>query len=169
MSDDQQDEIQKLKDKVSQLLSEKKKVQAERDVLREQVDTLTSERDNAAQELQRITVDLPRLEVLEAVAVDGMADVLKRELEHHYEIVRGEDGQDYFQTKDGEPVEVEGKPVEFSPKGISTLHEKQGLKIGAMIRGSGASGGGATGAGVNAITGMAKTTQDAPRSSFGLR
>lgn len=168
MTDDAND-TQKLKDKVSQLIEEKRKVQAERDELRSQVEALMGERDHAKNELTRITIDQPRAELLEAVAVDGMADVLRRELEHHFDIVRGEDGRDWFQTKDGEPVTIENTPVEFTAEGVHALYEKAGVKIGSMIKGSGAAGGGARGGSRNGYTPSPAKTTTRPNDSFGLR
>ena len=162
-----QSEIEKLRDKNAQLISEKRKAQGERDSLQEQLQTITTERDAALSEVKRITIDLPRADVLESVAVDGMSEVLQRELEHHFDIVRSDDGKDVFH-KDGQPVEVEGKAVEFSADGIRVLYEKAGLKIGAMLKGSGATGGGATGTGIGVRT-ESKQQPRQQNAQFGLR
>ncbi|MBE0487380.1 hypothetical protein [Marinobacter sp.] len=162
-----QSEIEKLRDKNAQLINEKRKIRDERDSLQEQLQTITTERDAAQAEVKRITIDLPRAEVLEAVAVDGMSEVLRRELEHHFDIVRTDDGKDVFH-KDGQPVEVEGKGVEFSADGIRVLYEKAGLKIGAMLKGSGATGGGAMGTVIGVRSTESKKTQP-QNAHFGLK
>lgn len=166
---EQTEDLQKLRDKVSQLIEEKRRVQTERDGLREQMATLTDERDQARQEVTRITIDQPRANILESIAVEGMADVLQREIEHHYDVVRGDDDKDWLKTKEGQPVEIEGQPVGFTAEGINRLYEKGGLKIGSMLRGTGNTGGGAMGGSTNAQTGNAKTSSNANRSNFGLR
>lgn len=140
-----QEELDKLKDKNAQLIAEKRKAQSERDEVAERLASVEKERDEVAGKYKHLTVDLPRQDMLESVAMPGMSEVLQRELGHHYDIVRAEDGKDYFHGKDGQPLELEGKPVEFSADGITSLYNKCGLPIGAMLRGSGATGGGATG------------------------
>lgn len=163
---DELNEIEKLKAKVSQLLSEKKAVQTQRDELKQELEAITSDRDLAQSELKRITVDLPRGEVLDSIAVEGMSETLKRELEHHFEIVRADDGTDLF-YKDGKPMELDGKPVHFSPEGIQKINEKGIIKIGSLIRGRGASGGNAQGG--TKITTNSTAKPSAPRNQFGFR
>lgn len=158
--------LEKLKSKNYQILEEKKKAQAERDELKQQLAATITERNLAQSELKRITVDQPRAEVLESIAVDGMAETLKRELEHHFEIVRADDGTDLFH-KDGKPVELDGKPVAFSAEGIQKINEKGIIKIGSLIRGRGASGGNAQGG--TKVTTNSTANNSAPRSQFGFR
>lgn len=166
--DELKETIERLKAKNAQLLEEKRKIKEEREALATQLEAAHKDAEAAKGELQRITVDQPRFEVLEAVAVPGMADVLQREIDHHFTVVRADDGRDWFQTKDGQPVEIEGKPVEFSPEGITGLHTKNGLKIGSMLRGSGATGGGAIGNTHNGTPGNAPKTQT-QRPALGFR
>lgn len=164
----EQEQIDKLNAKVQQLLEEKRKIKAERDDLQQQLETATTERDQARADVQRITVDQPRAEILQAAAVEGMGDTLRRELEHHFEIVRSDDGRDLFH-RDGHPVEIEGEAVELTPEGINRLHDAGLVKLGSLLKGSQASGGGATGskAEASAVPGQRKAA--APRPQFGLR
>lgn len=158
---DQQDEIQKLLDAKNQILDEKKQLKRAFEELQTKLDEVTGERDAVRADLERITIHQPRQELLEQVATEGRAGMLERELLHHFDLVRLDDGQDVLQ-KDGETV------ASFSPEGIDKLH-KDGLVpgIGALLRGSGASGGGATGGSVNGAA-TTRTTQN-KASGFGLR
>jgi len=167
-ADQLQDEIQKLQDKNTQLLAEKRRAQAERDEIADRLASVEKERDEVAGKFKHLTVDLPRQDMLESVAMPGMSEVLQRELGHHYDVVRAEDGKDYFHGKDGQPLELEGKPVEFSAEGIASLHTKRGLPIGTMLRGSGATGGGATG-GKRTHQERPSDRPAAPAVSFGMR
>lgn len=155
MTEDLQTEVAKLRAKNAQLLDEKKKAVAERDRLAEQVEAVTAERDHAQGEIQRITVDQPRLDLLEENAAPGMAEVLQRELLHHFNIENVE-GRDMLTHKDGTPVTVAHmdkatgsevqQPVEFSAAGLSALFDADLVPgIGRLLAGSKASGGGAPG------------------------
>lgn len=161
-------EIEKLKNKVAELLEEKRKIKAQLEEVQQTLETVTSERDQAVADVQRITVEQPRGEVFRAVAVDGMADALQRELEHHFEVVRTDDGRDLFH-RDGQPVELEGKPVELTEEGINALHDAGLVKLGAMLKGSQASGGGATGSKGSGTAAAQPKQQAAPTRHFGLR
>ena len=164
----EQEQIDKLKDKVSELLEEKRKIKADRDSLRQQLEAVTAERDQAKAEVQRITVDQPRYEILETAAVDGMAETLRRELEHHFDIVRADDGRDLFHSKNGQPVEIEGEAVELTPEGINRLHDAGLVKLGSLLKGNQASGGGAQGSkGGGDASSQPKPA--APRPQFGMR
>ncbi|WP_417579048.1 hypothetical protein [Nitrincola sp.] len=161
--------LEKLKNKNAQLLDEKKKVQAERDELKALLDSTEQAKAEALAEVKRITIDQPRAEVIETIAAEGMADMLKRELEHHFEIVRMENGKDVFQ-KDGEPVQIEGATVEFSEEGINKLYKAGTLKsLGRLIKGRQAAGGGAVGGTKEAFTGQPQNSNPAPRQQFGLK
>lgn len=164
---DEQDQISKLKDKVAELLEEKRKIKADRDSLRAELEAVSAERDQAKAEVQRITIDQPRAEILEAAAVDGMAETLRRELEYHFEIIRADDGRDLFH-KDGQPVLVDDEPVPFTVEGINRLHDKGLAKLGSLLKGNQASGGGAQGSkgGGNASS---QPKPAAPRPQFGMR
>jgi hypothetical protein len=163
----EQEQIDKLNAKVQQLLEEKRKVKAERDELQQQLEAVTTERDQAKAEVQRITVDLPRGEILSDAAVAGMGETLGRELMHHFEIIRTDDGTDLFH-KDGQPVMVDDEPVPFTVEGINRLHDTGLAKLGSLLKGSQASGGNAQGSkgGGNA---SAQPKPAAPRPQFGMR
>ena len=139
-------EIEKLKDKNTQLLNEKRAMQAQRDDLAEKLAAADELLGITTDRLEYITVQLPRNEVLEQCAVSGSAELLGRELNYHFDIVRGEDGRDMLHTKTGEPATVQGDPVELTEQGIRSLYESGALKtIGSLLKSSGATGGGATG------------------------
>lgn len=139
-----ENEIQKLREKNVQLLSEKKQVQAQRDEAKSQLDAVSAERDDLAEKYNYLTVELPRQDVLEQVAMPGASDMLYRELTHHFNIAKDEEGQDVFQDKEGNPLEVEGEPVPFTADGIKTLYESGVMQtIGHLLAGSRACGGGA--------------------------
>jgi hypothetical protein len=162
----EQEQIDKLNAKVQQLLEEKRKVKAERDELQQQLEAVTTERDQAKAEVQRITVDQPRGEILSDAAVAGMGETLGRELMHHFEIIRTDDGTDLFH-KDGQPVMVDDEPVPFTVEGINRLHDKGLAKLGSLLKGSQASGGNATGSKGNTAATQPKPA--APRPQFGMR
>lgn len=177
-TEDLQVEVEKLRDKNAQLLSEKKQVVGERDDLAAAVEALEAERDHARGEIQRITVDQPRLDMLEDCAAPGMAAVLQRELYHHYDVVT-QDGRDVLHHKDGTPVttaiadsstgEEVQKPVAFDPAGLDTLHDSDLLPgIGSMLRGSQASGGNAPGS-TGGAPGQPSMDSRAKGVNFGFR
>lgn len=165
-----QDEIQKLKDKNTQLLSEKRAAVAQRDEMAEKLAAVEKERDETTARLDYLTIQLPRDEILQAAAVEDAAEMLWRELSHHVDVVRDDDGQDYLHDKEGKRLEYEGQPVKFDVKGVRSLYESGTVKtIGRLIKGSGATGGGATGG--SRYRGYT-TTDKAPTakpSGFGLR
>lgn len=163
-----QEQIEKLNAKVQQLLEEKRKIKAERDDLQVQLEAVTTERDQAKADVQRITVDQPRADIIGSAAVDGMADTLRRELLHHFDIVRSDDGRDLFH-REGQPVVIDEQPVELSTEGINRLHDAGLVKLGSLLKGSQASGGNAQGSkGRDTAAGQRKTAP-APRPQFGLR
>ncbi|RBP69604.1 hypothetical protein [Marinobacter nauticus] len=161
-------EVERLRAKNAQLLDEKKKVAGGAESLTAELEALTKERDEAKAELHRLTVELPRMNTLEEVAMPNMADTLLREISHHFDIGEGET---LISKETGEPLQVEvpsgksGKPetvaVKLDEIGIRRLYECKVIPaIGAMIKGSGASGGGAKGAG-----GVYSTTTPQPSQS----
>lgn len=159
-----QAEVLKLNDKVAQLIGEKRKVQSERDELLQSVQALKTDNAEHKDRLEYLTVHAPRMDMLESVAANGMADLLLREIKHNFDIAEG----DVLTTKEGEPLKVEGKPVTLSVEGIAMLSEHKLMNgIGSMLKGSGASGGGALG---GSSTGFAQTTNnDKPKQHFGMR
>lgn len=163
-----QDEIQKLKDKNTQLLNEKRAAVAQRDEMAEKLAAAEKQRDETTARLDYLTIQLPRDEILQAAAVEDSAETLWRELSHHVDVVRDDDGQDYFHDKEGKRLEHEGQPVKFDVKGVRSLYDSGAVKtIGRLLKSSGATGGGATGAGR-----AYHTTDKAPTakpSGFGLR
>ena len=166
---DQADDIQKLKDKISQLIEEKRKVQAERDSLRVQLEEITSENETNKHELHRILVEQPRFELLEEIAMPNMADVLQRELLYHFQIVRDDEGKDWIH-QEGQPVLLNEQPVPYSKEGIHKLQEAGRLKVGTLLKGSGTTGGGALGGDhARGITTTTRSTVRNPASSFGFR
>lgn len=164
-----QDEIQKLKDKNTQLLSEKRAAVAQRDEMAEKLAAVEKQRDETTARLDYLTIQLPRDEILQAAAVEDSAEILWRELSHHVDVVRDDDGQDYLHDKEGKRLEHEGQPVKFDVKGLNALYDSGAVKtIGRLLKSSGATGGGATGARYRGYT----TTDKAPTakpSGFGLR
>ena len=164
-----QEELDKLKDKNTQLLAEKRKAQTERDELAERLASVEQERDTVAGKYHHLTVEMPRQDILESVAVDGAADLLWRELTHHYDVVRAEDGQDVLHDKEGQPLEIKGKPVLLDRDGIRRLWESGSLpSIGRLILGLGSVGGGATGTGIGVRT-ESKQQPRQQNAQFGLR
>jgi FtsZ-binding cell division protein ZapB len=144
-----QDEIEKLKAKNYELVGEKRKAKSDGEAAMAELEQAQKERDEAKAELHRVTVELPRQNMLEEIAMPNMADTLFREITHHYDI--GEDNA-LIDKATGEALEVEipdkGErvPVKLDPDGIKRLWEcKLVPSIGGMIRGSGATGGGAAG------------------------
>lgn len=163
-----QEELDKLKDKNSQLIAEKRKAQAEREEVAERLASVEKERDEVAGKYKHLTVDLPRMDLLEEVGMPGASELLWRELNHHYDVVRADDGQDYFHHKEGERLELEGKPVKFDKAGIHALYDTDTVKtIGRLIKGDGISGGGATGATARRLSSTNKP--EAPKPQFGMR
>lgn len=164
-----QDEIQKLKDKNTQLLSEKRAAVAQRDEMAEKLAAAEKQRDETTARLDYLTIQLPRDEILQAAAVEDSAEILWRELSHHVDVVRDDDGQDYFHDKEGKRLEHEGQPVTLTVKGLNALYDSGAVKtIGRLLKSSGATGGGATGSRYRGYT----TTDKAPTakpSGFGLR
>ena len=164
-----QDEIQKLKDKNTQLLSEKRAAVAQRDEMAEKLAAAEKQRDETTARLDYLTIQLPRDEILQAAAAEDSAEMLWRELSHHVDVVRDDDGQDYFHDKEGKRLEHEGQPVTLTVKGLNALYDSGTVKtIGRLLKSSGATGGGATGSRYRGYT----TTDKAPTakpSGFGLR
>lgn len=163
-----QDEIQRLQEKNAQLIAEKRKAQTERDEVADRLASVEKERDEVAGKYKHLTVDLPRLDVLEAVAMPGMSEVLQRELGHHYDVVRAELHRLAFQLERLAVLAVEIVLAIVSADGITSLYNKRGLPIGAMLRGSGATGGGATG-GKRTHQERPSDRPAAPAVSFGMR
>jgi len=166
------EEIEKLKAKNGQLLDEKRKVKAANESAMEELEQIRKERDEAKAELHRLTVELPRQNMLEEIAMPEMAETLFREITHHYDI--GE-GDALIDKATGEALEVEindkGErvPVKLDPEGIKRLWEcKLVPSIGGMIRGSGATGGGAAGGMRTPIQTEKPSGQAAPTRRFGL-
>lgn len=167
-----QDEIEKLKAKNYELVGEKRKAKSDGEAAMAELEQARKERDEAKAELHRVTVELPRQNMLEEIAMPNMADTLFREITHHYEV--GED--DALISKDsGEPLEIEipdkGRvPVKLDQDGIKRIAETKLIpSIRAMIKGSGATGGGATGSGTPKGTTPAGTqSESAPTRRFGL-
>lgn len=156
----QEHNLQGLLDAKNALLDEKKTLKAKFDELQAHYEQVVAERDNALSEVERITIKQPRQELLESVAAEGRAGMLERELLHHFELVRLEDGTDALQ-RDGEVI------APFTQEGLDRLHKDNLLPgIGSLLKGSGATGGGAAGAG-RAI----KTTpsRKPAQSAFGLK
>lgn len=171
------EEIEKLKAKNGQLLDEKRKVKAANESAMEELEQIRKERDEAKAELHRLTVELPRQNMLEEIAMPDMADTLLREITHFYDI--GED--DALVSKDsGEPLQLEipdkatGQndlvPVKLDQDGIKRIAEAKLIpSIRALIKGSGARGGGATGGGTpTGSTQTATQSESAPTRRFGL-
>ncbi|GGY85408.1 hypothetical protein [Marinobacter zhanjiangensis] len=167
------EEIEKLKAKNYELVGEKRKAKADGEAATAELEQAQKERDEAKAKLQRVTVELPRQNMLEEVAMPNMAETLFREITHHYDIGEG----DALISKDsGEPLEVEipekGErvPVKLDQDGIRRIAENKLIpSIRAMIKGSGATGGGATGAGTSASTTQTGTqSESAPARRFGL-
>lgn len=161
-----QNEIEKLKAKNYEVIGEKKRVREEADALAEQLEQANKERDEAKAELRRVAVELPRQNMLEEIAMPEMADALLREIEHYYEI--GE-GDVLIDRKSGEPLELENQenPLKLDHAGIQRLADDRLVpSIRAMIRGKGATGGGATG-GSKHIDPKTKPVAPEPRR-FGL-
>ncbi|NVD36826.1 hypothetical protein [Marinobacter lutaoensis] len=168
------EEIEKLKAKNGQLLDEKRKVKAANESAMEELEQIRKERDEAKAELHRLTVELPRQNMLEEIAMPEMAETLFREITHHYDI--GE-GDALIDKATGEALQIEipdkGErvPVKLDHEGIKRIAESKLIpSIRAMIKGSGATGGGATGGGTStAATQTSKPAgQPQPTRRFGL-
>lgn len=171
------EEIEKLKAKNYELVGEKRKAKADSEAATAELEQAQKERDEAKAELRRVTVELPRQNMLEEIAMPNMADTLLREITHHYDIGEG----DALVSKDsGEPLEVEipnkatGQndrvPVKLDQDGIKRLYDCKVIpSIGALIKGSGARGGGATGGGTpTGSTPTGTQSESAPARRFGL-
>lgn len=169
MSTDYQEQIDKLNAKVQQLLEEKRKIKASRDDLQKQLESVTTERDQAKAELHRITVEQPRAEILNEAAPEGMGETLGRELAQYFDIVRQDDGTDIIANKDGSPVEIGGNPVPFTVEGIRQLNQAGLAKLGCLLKGSGATGGGAAGVHVTTLPPGQANKGESPKTHFGIR
>lgn len=169
--DQLQDEIQKLKDKNTQLLNEKRAAQTQRDELAEKLADTETRLGESSARLEYLTIKLPRDEILEAACMPGAADMLWRELTHHYDVVRTDDGQDVLHQKDGQPLEIKGAPVCLTVEGLGSLYDSGALKtIGSLLKGSGATGGGAIGGRGTHLSHTNQQKAAAPKASgFGLK
>ena len=168
-----QAQIEKLKEKNYQLLDEKKKVQADKDELAAQLEPLEKERDHLWTEIQRITVEQPRQELFEYVAMPDMAGAFERELTHHYDIGRNDAGEDILLNKDGSPLVFEGseEPAKLNQETLSKLYDDGLVKtIGGLMKGFGPSGGGAMGShGSPSSSAPGPSKHPAPARQFGMR
>tara|TARA_R110001592_G_scaffold44411_1_gene142955 strand:- start:494 stop:1009 length:516 start_codon:yes stop_codon:yes gene_type:complete len=163
-----QAQIEKLKEKNFQLLDEKKKAQTQRDELAAEMEPLEKERDHLWGEIRRITVEQPRQELFEQVAMPDMAGAFERELTHHFDIARNDDGEDVLLNKDGSPLMLGEEPAKLSADTLGKLYKDGHIKaLGALMKGSGATGGGATGAGTP--HGSTSTKSPEPARQFGMR
>lgn len=169
--DQLQDEIQKLKDKNTQLLNEKRAAQTQRDELADKLADTETRLGESSARLDYLTIQLPREEILEAASMPGAADMLWRELNHHFDVVRAEDGQDVLHQKDGQPLEIKGAPVCLTVEGLGSLFDSGTLKtIGRLLKGNGPRGGGAVGGRTAYASPTGTTKPAAPKESgFGLR
>lgn len=160
-------EVSKLNDKITQVIGEKRRVQSERDELAATLETLQAENKTTQDRLEDLTIHAPRIDTVSQIAANGMTDLLWREINHNFDIERTDDG-DILKTKAGEPVTAEGKPVTLSVEGIKLLSEHKLMDgISSMIKGNGATGGGALG---NNGSGATQQTPQAPqRMQFGMR
>ncbi|MCG5528596.1 MULTISPECIES: hypothetical protein [Halorhodospira] len=133
------DELERLRAKNRELLDEKKAAKAKADELAERVKALERERDEARQELHRVTVEAPRMQLIEQIAADGMARPLLRELEERFTVGDGE----VLLSQDGQAITTDDdQPVKLDRDGLLYL-VNQGMIPEAMIkqsRGSGAKG-----------------------------
>jgi FtsZ-binding cell division protein ZapB len=171
------DEIEKLKAKNYEIVGEKRKAKADGEAATAELEQAQKERDEAKAELRRVTVDLPRQNMLEEIAMPNMADTLLREITHHYDI--GE-GDALLSRETGEPLQLEipnkatGQndlvPVKLDQDGINRIAENKLIpSIRAMIKGSGATGGGAAGAGKHMdATKTGNQSEAAQTRRFGL-
>lgn len=160
-------EVTKLNDKITQVIGEKRRVQSERDELAATLETLQAEHQTTQDRLEDLTIHGPRMNTISEIAADGMQNLLWRELNHNFDIERTEDG-DILKTKEGEPVTIDGKPVKLSVEGINLLSDHKLMGgIDSMIKGTGATGGGAIG---NKGTAPAHSAPQSPqRMQFGMR
>lgn len=139
--EDLKQQIEKLQAKNYQILDEKKKAQAQRDEAQAALEGMAKERDEYAQQVQRITIEQPRQELFESVAMPDMAGAFERELLHHFDIERNENGADVLVAKSGE-----ADPLPLTADNLQKLYDDGVVRsLGALMKGSGMSGGGATG------------------------
>ncbi|MBQ0834457.1 hypothetical protein [Marinobacter sp.] len=139
--EDLKQQIEKLQAKNYQILDEKKKAQAQRDEAFDSIEALTTQLEEAKLEVQRITVEQPRQELFESVAMPDMAGAFERELLHHFDIERNENGADVLVAKSGDT-----DPLPLTAENLHKLYDDGVVRsLGALMKGSGMSGGGATG------------------------
>ena len=159
MSDD---ELESLRAKNRELLAEKKAAKAKADELAERVEALERERDEARQELHRITVEAPRMELVEQIAEEGMARPLLRELEERFQVGDGE----VLLSHDGQAITSDDdQPVKLNREGLMYL-VNQGMIPAAMIKKS--KGSGAKGSRVPPST-TPREKRAEPSRKFGIR
>lgn len=166
MSEDYEASIQALRDKNAQILDEKRAMKAKLTEATEQLEAVTAERDHSMSELRRITIDQPRAEMIEAATVPGMAETAVREINHHFDITDEGDITD----KEGNPVSVDGVALKYDADGVKALYSS-GLcpALGHMLKGSGSSGGGATGSRYRDDAGYSQPKkEEQPKRQYGL-
>tara|TARA_Y100000780_G_scaffold232359_1_gene262997 strand:+ start:4902 stop:5435 length:534 start_codon:yes stop_codon:yes gene_type:complete len=167
-------QIEKLKEKNIQLLDEKRKAQNQRDEVQAQLEKVQAERDRLDADIQRITVEQPRQALFESMAAKPeLAAPLERELRHHFDIQRDDNGDDVLVNRDGSPFAFEGSkgPVMVSYDNLERLYRDGRVKsLGAFLRGSGATGGGAAGSKGTASPANHERKRDAEQAPrFGMR
>lgn len=167
MADEQNEEIQRLRDHAAKVLEEKRQMKAERDELAGAVEALEAERDHAQAELKRVLVDQPRRAVFEEVAHrPEVVDAVEREVLHHADIT--DDGA--MLDKEGEPLKGEdGEPLQFGEAAIHHLATTTAPALMSMIKPlNKSSGGGAPGSNGRDMAHAAPRVEPKP-SPYGLK
>lgn len=158
------------------LLRKRDELLAEVRALKAKLAEVTAERDAMAEakgrsdaELKAITIDRPTDDLLAQVAVLPVRFV-RPAFDEHFSVKLDDKGQLQFLTAEGQPVQIEGRQAVFSAEDIraAMAHVDE---LRPVVKGSQASGGGATGGGRGVPQPTAKKPEPKPKvaSPFGLR
>lgn len=169
------DEIERLRQKNSELLTELKQSKARVKELESQNEAGGTELQTMKTELMNLKLNHPVTELLNGVLVSAKYSAM--ELAEHYKFEINDEGKVEMRELDGTPVQVKEKvdgkevsrPVRFEENDIWKFLSDQG-GFDHIIRGSRATGGGAMGARVTTQSPQQKAPQE-PRQAggFGLK
>lgn len=166
-----QAEVQRLREHADQVLTEKKRLQRELTELQ----GVQERHDAAVKELTHLKLDMPVDALAAEIAIDPK--LFKALWSENHKFALDAEGKPCVQTLEGEPVMVDGTPLPFDAKAIaeylyprdSKLHTADTARFGRVLKGTGASGGGASGGtgGIPLSQPTKKTAAEVPQ--FGLR
>ena len=154
---------------VDGLLKKRDQLLSEVKTLRAKLAEVTAERDSLAASYGKVTLDQPLSEMLARVSPIPPRFV-RPMVEEHFSFILGDDGAVQMRTKEGKPVQIEGREAVFTEADVKAALASV-TELRGVVYGNQASGGGATGGGKGVPQPAPKKPEPKPKvaSPFGLR